>query len=233
MGVRRTLSQQGLSGETRQRLAGLGTICPSGAIERAGRDMTIDDILDIVDQDRPFYEASGGGLTLSGGEPLANPAFSIELARQAKARQLHVCLQTSGCGSPEAVKGIVPFVDLFLWDIKDTDAARLKANTGGDLETMAANLSLADAMGAATVLACLMIPDVNMNEAHYRGIAGLYERLQHCRGVKLTPYHPFGISKYEQLGLPVPDGRFRTPGSDRMAEAKRRLEALGVKVQSD
>jgi pyruvate formate lyase activating enzyme len=232
-GVRQTLSRQGQPAESRRRLIGVEAACPSGAIERVGRDRTVAEVLDIVEQDRPFYEASGGGLTISGGEPLAHPDFATKLAREAKVRHLHVCLETSGCASPAALRSILPYVDLFLWDIKDTDAVRLKVNTGADMDMIEANLRSADAAGAATVLTCLMVPGLNMNEPHYRALAALCRSLAHCRGVRLIPYHPFGASKYTRLGLPIPERRFQEPDATVLKDVQSRLEALGVSVRED
>ena len=90
--------------------------CPSQAIEVIGREMTVADVIAEVVRDKPFYETSGGGMTLSGGEPMAQFGFSLALLQAAKVEGLHTCVETSGYGSKKRFLELRHFVDLFLWD---------------------------------------------------------------------------------------------------------------------
>ena len=104
--------------------------CYSGALERVGQEMSVEAVLAEVLQDLPFYHTSGGGLTLSGGEPLQQFAFTRALLQAAKEAGLHTCLETSGCSTRERFLDIAPLVDLFLYDIKETDAELHRQFTG-------------------------------------------------------------------------------------------------------
>lgn len=178
--------------------------CFSRALEIAGREMTADEALAEVEKDRVFYEESGGGLTLSGGEPMAQFEFIRAVLEGAK--NLHTCIETCGFGPSERFLEILSLVDLFLWDIKDTDEARHLQNTGAPLAPILENLSLVDEAGGVTILRCPLIVGVNLSNDHLDKIASIYRSLRNCRGIELLPYHPLGDSKYARLGIPrAPD----------------------------
>jgi glycyl-radical enzyme activating protein len=176
-------------------------VCPSGAIKPAGQTLSAEDVLEEALRDNDYYKTSGGGLTISGGEPLAQPAFTLELARKAKSCNLHVCIETSGFTRPENLETLLPYVDLWLWDIKDSDPQRYLQNTGADLSVSLDNLTLLDSWSAKTILRCIVLDGINADAEHYKKIAALYDKLNHCLGIELIPYHPLGRSKRQQLGL--------------------------------
>ena len=202
--------------------------CPSGAIKVIGREMTVDDVLAVVEGDRVFYEESGGGMTLSGGEPMAQFAFTRELLARAKDLGISTCIETCGAGSQERFDEIIPLVDLFLWDVKDTDAERHKRTTGAAPEPLVANLRAVDAAGAATVLRCIMIAGTTLDDAHLDALATLYGELDNCRGVELLPYHPFGQAKHARLGHGASGQGDRVPTPEAMDAARQRLDARGA-----
>lgn len=107
--------------------------CSYSALELVGREADVKTVLDEVLRDRAFYAHSGGGMTLSGGEPLAQPQFSMALLRAAKKEGLHCCVETAGFGDGTALEEMAPLVDLFLFDIKETDPERHRVLTGIDL----------------------------------------------------------------------------------------------------
>jgi pyruvate formate lyase activating enzyme len=130
----------------------------TGALELCGRDMTVDEILAEVERDEAFYRNSGGGMTVSGGDPLMCPDFTRSLVKAAKERGLHVCIETSGYAKWEDVAALIPFVDLFLWDFKESDPARHKQFTGVDNARILANLEGLDRARARVILRCPIIP---------------------------------------------------------------------------
>ena len=207
-----------------------GHTCPSGAIQQVGREMTVEEVLDEVEKDRVFYEESGGGLTLSGGEPMAQFNFTRELLRGARSRGIDTCLETCGIGSEENYKAILPLVDLFLWDVKDTDANRHVENTGVSLKPALDNLACVDARDGKTLLRCILIEGVNLTDEHIDSVALLFSRLSNAVGVELLPYHPLGGSKFEQLGIPRPEWHGQVPGKDRLVQVRDRLLEKGVPV---
>lgn len=202
--------------------------CPTGAIERVGRSLTVAEVLVEIEKDRVFYEESGGGVTLSGGEPMMQYGFTKALLASARAAEIHTCLETSGWGPGERYEDVRPMVGLFLWDVKDTDAKRHRRLTGVDMEPLQANLRRIDAAGAKTVLRCLLMANVNLDEAHLEGIARVYHSLTHCAGVELLAYHPLGDAKREQLGLEPTGHKEWIPSSEQMARARQTLDRLGV-----
>ncbi len=176
-------------------------VCPSEALKAIGKKMRAADVVDEVLRDKSFFDSSGGGITLSGGEPLMQGDFSVEIARLAKENGISVCVETSGFALKKTLLDIAPFVDLFLFDIKMSDEAMHQKYIGTSQKEILENLSLLNGMGKEIVLRCPIIPDVNDNEVHYRAIAHLAEENASVTAVRLEPYHPYGIKKYEAVGL--------------------------------
>ena len=165
-----------------------------------GRAMSVDDVMAEVLPDIPFYAASGGGVTLTGGEPLAQPDFALALAQAAKAAGIHVALDTSGHVSWEMLARFLPAVDLFLYDFKAADSARHKELTGVDNALILANLEKLAAARARIFLRCPLVPGVNDDAHHLEAIAALTGRLPSIEEVTLEPYHPLGLEKCRKFG---------------------------------
>jgi pyruvate formate lyase activating enzyme len=197
-------------------------VCPPRALEPAGREMTVAEVVAEVDKDRVFYEESGGGMTVSGGEPLAQPEFSAALLREARARGLHTCLETAGCAAEAVLREVIPHAGLVLWDVKDTDPERHLRDTGVPLDLVLRNLRVVDSWGATTVLRCVLIEGRNFEPKHLERIRELRWSLPNCRGVDLLPYHGLGDSKRERLGLPMPPGaaEWRAPSEEDLSRAR-------------
>lgn len=178
--------------------------CYAQALKVTGINLSVEQVLAQVLKDRPFYQTSGGGVTLSGGEPMQQFEFTRELLRGAKAAGLHTCLETSGCSTAERFQEILPTVDLFYFDVKETDLDRHVRYTGISNQGILENLEAIDLAGAAIVLRCPIIPGLNERAGHFSAIAGLANRLHSVQAVHILPYHPLGTSKSLRLGKPVP-----------------------------
>ena len=178
--------------------------CYAQALELVGKEMTVDEVIAEVLKDKPFYDTSGGGMTISGGEPLAQAEFTEALLKRAKEEGLHTCIETSGQGRLDALKAMVPLVDIFLFDYKATDPEIHRKFVGTDNATILANLGLLDNAGVEIYLRCPMIPDINVNEEHLRGIADIANRYPRIKQVDILPYHPLGMSKSEKIGKDYP-----------------------------
>lgn len=176
-------------------------VCDTRALETAGRMMTVEEVMGHVRQDKPFYAHSGGGLTVSGGEPLAQIEFTAALLEAARDEGLHCCLETSGFVEWERLSAALSLVDLFLFDIKETDPRRHASYTGQCSETIIENLHALHTAGARIQLQCPIIPGFNEREDHFAGIAALARSLPNLAGVQLLPYHPLGKTKMERFGL--------------------------------
>ncbi|MBQ8508287.1 MAG: glycyl-radical enzyme activating protein [Clostridia bacterium] len=174
--------------------------CYTGALELCGKTMSADEVLHEVMKDIDFY-TDGGGMTVSGGEPMMQFDFTLELLQKAKAAGLHICMETCGYAPPERIRAVAPYVDIFLFDYKETDPVRHQEFTGVTNELILSNLRLLDELGAATVLRCPIIPGCNDRPDHLAGIAAMAEELRHVIEVNVEPYHPLGKSKCERLGI--------------------------------
>jgi pyruvate formate lyase activating enzyme len=178
--------------------------CVSGALESVGREASVDEVLREVIRDRVFYETSGGGLTLSGGEPLLQPGFAAELLGGARGQGLHCALETSGFAPWRHLETLLDRVDLFLFDFKETDPERHRQFTGVPNGEILANLRALHDRGARVALRCPIIPGCNDREDHFAGIAALAAELPGLADVELLVYHPLGRAKAARLGLDAP-----------------------------
>ncbi len=190
--------------------------CPYGAIEALGQRRCADEVLAEVARDRNFYKNSGGGMTVSGGEPLMQAEFLLELLQKAKAAGIHTCLETCGFAPWPVAEAAAAHTDLFLYDLKETDEARHRALTGAPLAPILDNLRRLDARGARIVLRCPLIPGVNTREAHLRAIADVAVSLDHLTEINVMAYHLLGSSKYDALEM---ENRLR--GRAAMTEAEK------------
>lgn len=187
-------------------------VCPAKALEDCSKAMTAEEILEEVLRDKIFYRRRGG-MTVSGGEPTAQPHIT-ELLKAAKNAEIHTCMETCGVFPKEKVADFLNCVDLFLYDIKDTDPQRLLQNTGARWQQVEENLLAIDAGGGESILRCVLIPDVNMDANHAEKLAELYKKLKNSQHIELLPYHPYGLSKSQQLGRS--DVRFRQPEQEEL-----------------
>lgn len=174
------------------------THCP--ALAAAGETRRAEDVMAEVLRDRPFYQASGGGMTLSGGEPFFQEAFVLDLLRLAREAQVHTCVETCGFAPLSLLEQAARWVDLFLYDIKLTDPALHRQWTGVSNDRILENLRTLDKMGAKIVLRCPVIPGVNDTPAHFQGVAKIANSLTYLQEIHLEPYHPLGVSKARRLG---------------------------------
>ncbi len=176
------------------------TRCFSQALEFVGSYMSVEEVLQEVCKDSIFYANSGGGMTVSGGEPLAQFAFVRELLTQAKNRELHNCLETCGYASWKQLAALVEVVDLFLYDLKSLDSAQHTKITTKDNHLILENLRRLDAAGARIILRCPIIPGINDSTKALQAIGSLADELVNVQKLEIEPYNPLGLSKYSRLG---------------------------------
>ena len=149
--------------------------------------------------DKVFYDHSNGGLTISGGEPLAHLDFTRELLAAARHASVHTCLETSGFATWDQIEMLMPLVDLWLWDFK-APAALHETLVGVPCDSILQNLQRLDAKGAPTILRCPLLPGVNDSNEALMEIARLANSLKCLRQIDLEPYHPLGEDKNARLG---------------------------------
>jgi pyruvate formate lyase activating enzyme len=203
--------------------------CPTGALEKCGEDMSIDQILEITQKDKAFY-GENGGITVSGGEPFAQGEATIALLRECKERGLSTAVETCGYADTETLYKAVEFVDLFLWDIKDTDDKRHKKHTGVSNKKIFENLSVINEMGARIRMRCILVNGVNTDKTHYKELAVIAKKIKNFDGLELIPYHAYGGTKSVFLGF-ADSGRVEwIPTEQQILEAKTILRSEGVNV---
>ncbi|NMA20586.1 MAG: glycyl-radical enzyme activating protein [Lentisphaerae bacterium] len=173
--------------------------CWANALKMVGKWMTVDEVMDEVMKDKDFYYSSGGGVTLSGGEPLAHFEFTRELLTAARAEGLHTALETSGFAPWRQIEALLPIVDLWLWDIKATPEKHEEL-TGVSAERILDNLEKVNQAGARIILRCPMIHGVNDDEEALVHIAELANSLENVERIDLVPYHSLGEEKNLRLG---------------------------------
>lgn len=207
--------------------------CAFDALAACGQAMEVQEVVDTVSRDMDFYRTSGGGMTLSGGEPLMQPNFSHALLKAAGERGIHRAVETCGYAGEAAVRKVLSQADLILMDWKHSNARQLQRYTGAALSVIEDTAALVKAMGKPVILRCPIIPGVNDDSEHFDGIAALAKRYDNIREINIMPYHTFGSEKRSRLteNAALPD--FRVPDStesDGWAESlQKRVPHLTVK----
>jgi pyruvate formate lyase activating enzyme len=202
-------------------------VCPSGCLSIVGREYTVQELLGEIVRDRAFFESSGGGLTVSGGEPTAQIDFLCELLQGAKEERIHTCVDTSGAAPETHFEKILPYVDLFLFDFKDSNPQRHQHNTGVSLSLVLSNLKYLDSRDAAIVLRCPIIPGINDTPDHFRAIVDMEATYPNLRKIELLPYHNMGVHKAENIGAQARLRALPTTERETAAEWLSRLSRLG------
>ncbi len=173
--------------------------CPGEALEAVGMPMSVKDVMDSVLTDKVFYDNSNGGITLSGGEPLAHFEFTKALLEAAKNAGIHTCIETCGYAAQEKIRALLPCVDLWLWDVKSSPDAHRQL-TGVESVLILENLRMIDEAGAKIWLRCPLVPGINDSNEHLQHIADLANSLKGCQRIDIEPYHPLGEGKTFKLG---------------------------------
>lgn len=201
-------------------------VCPGGALTLCGQWMTPAEALAPALADKPYSAATGGGVTVSGGEPLRQPAFIEALLRGARQAGLSTCLETSGAAPPAVLEALEPLVDLFLYDCKHTDAVSHRQGTGVPARPLRENLNLLCRLGAAVRLRCPIIPGYNDTDAHLTALAALSRTLP-LEGVELLGYHDLGRDKWRRLGRKDPMGTLPSLTAAELETLRHRYRAAG------
>ncbi|TAH74842.1 MAG: radical SAM protein [Anaerolineaceae bacterium] len=181
-------------------MIGSPTILGSPTI--VGREMSAQDVLQIVLKDIDYYITSGGGVTYSGGEPTKQPKFLLELLKLSKEHQLHTCLETNGYVRKPVLESIIPYVDLFLLDYKSEDPKVLSQIPGtGDGKLWFEALEYIQSMDKPVILRMPIIPGFNDYPEHFARAKSLKNKYSVVKKIEIMPYHLLGLDKWEQIGL--------------------------------
>ena len=197
---KRHVDVRSLRGDTDQARAAVRA-CPAHALTCTGETKTVEEVLKVCLQDQPFYEDSGGGVTLSGGEALTWPDFCVELLARLHEEGIDTCMETEAHVASEVFQRVAPMLDHLLMDLKHVNPVRLKAHTGVDDHLMLANLRWAIEQGMDVLPRTPVIPGFNDGLEDARAMA-TWLREAGVHRVQLLPFHNYGESKYVLLDMP-------------------------------
>jgi len=200
--------------------------CLYGSLNRCGQYRTVKDVLDEVLQDKIFYKNSGGGVTISGGEPLSQSKFVRNLLAECKKEGLHTALETAGHGSWKEMEKVLSHVDLILFDIKHMDSNIHQKTTGIKNNILLENLQKA-ALTNNIWLRVPLIAGFNDSAEHIKKIAALGKEIN-VQKISLLPYHEGGRSKCQQLGIPYGFPDRKTPDEKQINKLKKIIEISGL-----
>ena len=205
-------------------------VCPVNAMEQVGKTVTVREVLDEVEKDRPFYRKSGGGMTLSGGEPLVQHAFAAALLKEAAARHIGTAIETTGYATREIADKVLPLADHILYDIKVVDEAKHHELTGVSNKLILENFAAAArANPDAITIRVPLIGGVNDDEQNLRKTAELAQ----ANGIKelhLLPYHRYGEGKYQKLYQPYAFSAY-TPDDGQIEKIIEMMKEYGVRAK--
>ena len=206
--------------------------CPSDALAMCGVDMTVDEIMARIAKDRPFYEKSGGGVTLSGGEPMLQHQFSTALLRECKEQKYHTCLDTTGYAEWKLFQNILEYTDLVLLDIKHMDSGQSRTLTGVPNELILENARKMAASGTSLQIRIPVIPGYNDSEENLRATSEFCRELGDAVTlVQILPYHRLGLVKYQRLQRKYELESLQPPSEEYMESRKKLIESYGLQVQ--
>jgi pyruvate formate lyase activating enzyme len=204
--------------------------CPAGAQQVLGRWMSVSDVVTEVVKDQVFFDESGGGMTISGGEPLMQADFVEALSAACRAQRIHTALDTCGYAEGHVVDRIRKNVDLFLFDLKLMDPTKHQRFTGVGNDRILANLSLLAEGGSAVTVRVPVIPGINDDEDNLRAVSSFLSPLR-LKNIDLLPYHRIAIGKYARLGLTYRTEDLPPPTAEHLQAIAARLRRDGFHVQ--
>ena len=202
--------------------------CLGDALIFYGKRVTAEEAAETLCEDRAFFRASGGGVTISGGEPLLQSVFCAEVFRLVRQEGISTVLDTCGFAPREALDRVLPYTDTVLFDIKAYREDVHRALTGQSNKLILENLAYLDTIGKPTEIRIPLIPGANDGELP--GIAALLSRYSVITAVRVLPYHPYAESKYASLGMTYPGKDFRIPEKAEIERAAETLRGAGLKV---
>jgi glycyl-radical enzyme activating protein len=205
-------------------------VCYTGALDYFGQYMTVDEVFDIVKKDEQFYRASGGGVTIGGGEPTFQPLFTLALLKKCKENYIHTAVDTCGYTLTSEGFKVLEEADLLLYDIKHMDPVKHKKYTGVSNEPILKNLEKLNAMGKSIIIRVPIVPGCNDSAQNIESTAEFLSKLKSVERVDLIAYHQYGSIKYGQLGRAY-KLHTQPPTTEQLNNIKATLEGYGLKVQ--
>lgn len=206
-------------------------VCPGGAMKQYGKVMTVEEALSLALEDRDFYEESGGGVTVSGGEPLVQKEFTLALLKAVKREGIHTALDTCAFVPRQALEDALAVTDLFLVDFKHADPEVHRKLTGQGNECIKSNLEFLSSRGARIEIRIPFVPGCNDSPENMESTGAFLGKLQ-IECVKLLPYHALARNKYAALQMPDTMPHAEAPAEEEIAKAVQILQRYGLNARS-
>jgi len=205
--------------------------CPTQSIQIRGFYKNISEVIEEVERDYTFYRNSGGGVTLSGGEPAAQPQFASKLLSELQILGIHTAIETNGYAAWSLFEPIVQKSDLVLFDLKHMNAELHKKYTGLSNQTVLRNLKKVSQLGKTIILRIPVIPGINDSITNMVDVANLIKGMRGgIQQVDLLPYHRLGVLKYQRLGKDYRFNGVESPTPERMEEIAGLFQAYDLRV---
>lgn len=205
-------------------------ICYAEALVMEGRSVTVEEVMAEVRKDMAFYENSGGGVTLSGGEPLFQPEFVLPLLKQCKEEGFHTVLDTSGQVSWKVFSEVLPYLDLVLYDMKQIDDAAHRIHTGVSNRLSLRNLERLGGSGVPIEIRMPVVPGINDDRKSIEQTGRFLSGIDGIGRVQLLPFHKLGESKYARLGREYRLKDLATPDEAHMEMIAGWIRSFGLEV---
>lgn len=203
--------------------------CPSGAITEFGRYMTVYEVIEEITKDMIFYRTSDGGVTLSGGEPLTQSRFVLELLKELKTLGIHTAIETSGNTEHKVVVEVSKYTDLFLYDLKIMDEKKSKELLGADIKLIKHNLESLVEGKKCVIPRVPLVPGYTLDDDNLNLIIEFVKRLN-LKEIHLLPFHQYGSNKYEYLGKGYKLKDIAVPSRELVDKVKNKFEKAGFKA---
>ncbi len=207
------------------------TMTENGKQKTVGRDVTVEELLPELLADENYYRRSGGGITLSGGEILGQPDFARDLLRACKENGLHTAVESTANAPFESIEKILPYLDLYLMDIKHMDSTKHKEYTGVPNERILENAKKIAASGVELVIRTPVVPSFNDTAAEIKAISKFAATLPSVKEHHLLPYHRLGQDKYDGLGRKYSLKEIEPPTQEKMEYLLSVAEESGLRCQ--
>jgi len=205
------------------------SVCYPGALLIFGHKMTAAGVFDEVIKDSLFYRRSGGGVTISGGDPLRQPDFLVPLLQLCQSNRISTAMETCGYANPKLFQDILKYVDYLLFDVKHLEAAVHRRYTGRSNRLVIKNLKVAVTSGVNLLVRMPLVPGINDTECNIKATAELLRAFgKKIEGIELMPYHRLGLTKYKALGRSYPMGELPSADVNWVENVRAQFESFGV-----
>ena len=216
----------------RERCSGCGacsSVCSYKAIVLYGEQMNADEVFDAVNRDKMFYQTSGGGVTVSGGEALMQPQFVCDLFEKCRRAGIHTCMETSGYTVEPSLQQVLPYTDYILYDLKHLNSDKHRRYTGKPNSLILSNAKIVAASGVEMLFRMPLIPGINDDMHNVKETADFLHGLgNNALRIELMPYHHLGKGKYESLDKEYRLSGISSPEPDEVASVKKAFEVNDI-----